>query len=170
MHLDHLRQLWRPAISSGYAREQDWTTWADQMILKHDEPPIWIIELANAKDRGVHKVMGTIEFSSYAFDHESIDESKLEALLGYFWLTFTAERCSFEDCIHRSHALVDRISQRLNKASYWDRYESPVTALWIYITEPENYPPPRLSDCQNLYHPWHTLAQTQWNELQVAAS
>ncbi|MEQ9454864.1 MAG: hypothetical protein RLN76_09785 [Phycisphaeraceae bacterium] len=48
MDFERLRQLWIPAIASGFARPEDWIGWADRMILKLDEPPVWVIEMGTA--------------------------------------------------------------------------------------------------------------------------
>jgi hypothetical protein len=46
--VDEALLVWTAAIDSGFAQPSEWVAWADERILRLEEPPLWLLNLSLA--------------------------------------------------------------------------------------------------------------------------
>ncbi|MEQ9460194.1 MAG: hypothetical protein RIG82_04515 [Phycisphaeraceae bacterium] len=167
LDLDRLRRLWIPAIASGYARPEDWIEWADRMILKLDEPPGWVIEMAMI-DCPIEAIALLLSFDGYSriealrpYRHEFV-----LTVLGYLHLKSVREHKSVEACVLASGDWLLYTHEPHDNRALWSAY-----AYWIaLIDELCSFPEDIEPKAQRLNRRLGVISARQYAEIEKAAA
>jgi hypothetical protein len=145
---------WFAAAESGYAKARDWQDWADRIILAMETPPMWVLDLATAKNaEQVWDARTRQTKPEWAAQSGIIVD---ESIIGYLWLRYRRGDISFYDFAELAGRRAD---------GGWVDYECEEFYAFLNRLDAGEAFERVETDAENLVAPLVTLAQEQWETL-----
>jgi hypothetical protein len=142
--------LWVVALWAEYPARDQWQTWADVTIAKHDALEDWLIKLSLAEDaqQAIDAVMLAVDASSIWSNGQLRDSG-----IGFYWMKYQSSRIDLKDCLSGA-------------GSYADRFDTSIECECFFSLLNELESGFDVEDkAREMFEPYRRLAESNWQNL-----